>query len=364
MTAICLSRIITIALPFRLGSHANIHLDALRRTALPACILSPLFYFPNTSQATYTRAMPSKGMSNIIDTGKGVLKMKHVLTAVMLVGIAIGHAPIAEAQSQAPDPQSSLKSASPATDLPTLPPAPHGKSTVLGGEIRSVDPVRDQIVLKIFGQRQVKILFDERTQIFRDGSRISLRDLGPSDHASVQTLLDGTDVYALSIHLLSQSPDGEYEGRVLNYNPGIRELTVGSALFRDPVKLLVPVDTPVTRVGQPVFTRAQSGSSDLVKGALISVRFQSDRQGRSVVNQISVLATPGSEFVFVGNLSALDMRSGMLALVDPSDQKTYQIAFSSSRLLVTRNLHTGDHVIVTADFDGAHYVASAITIND
>jgi hypothetical protein len=290
--------------------------------------------------------------------------MKRVLAAVMLVGIAIGRAPIAEAQSQAPDSQSALKSASPAIHLPTLPPAPRGKSTILGGEIRSVDPVRDQLVLKAFGQRPVKILFDERTQIFRDGNRIPLRDLGPSDHASVQTLLDGTDVYALSIHLLSQSPDGEYQGRVLNFNPGTRELTVSSTIFRDPVKLLVPADTPVTRVGQPVFTQAQSGASDLVKGTLVSVRFQSDKQGRSVVNQISVLATPGSEFVFVGDLSALDMRSGTLALVDPSDQKTYQIGFNSARLPVTRNLHTGDHVTVTADFDGVHYVASAIAIND
>ena len=36
----------------------------------------------------------------------------------------------------------------------------------------------------------MKILFDERTQVYRDGVRIPLRDLRPEDHASVQTILE------------------------------------------------------------------------------------------------------------------------------------------------------------------------------
>lgn len=290
--------------------------------------------------------------------------MKNVIAAVILSGIAISHASITEAQSQGPDPQPALKSANPAIVSPALPPVPRGKSTVIGGEIRIVDPVRDQMTLKIMGQHPVKILFDERTQVFRDGNRIPVRDLGPSDHASVQTLLDGTNVYALSVHLLSESPDGEYQGRVVSYDPGLGELTVSSVMLPKPIKILVPANTTVTRVGQSTFTRAQSGTADLMKGSLIVVRFQPDRQGRSVASQISVLATPGAEFVFNGSLSALDMHSGELALVDPLDQKTYQISFSSSRIASTKNLHTGDHVIVTAEYDGVNYVASAITINN
>jgi hypothetical protein len=68
--------------------------------------------------------------------------------------------------------------------------------------------------------------------------------------------------------------------------------------------------------------------------------------------------------VFIGNLSTLDMHAETLSLVDTADEKTYQIGFSSARIPETQNLHTGDHVIVTANFDGTHYVASAITINN
>jgi hypothetical protein len=286
--------------------------------------------------------------------------MKLFLASVLFVGLASAQLPAINAQSQIAIPQSTLKSASASVDLPSLPPAPRGKSTIIGGEIRSVDSVRDELSLKVFGQRPMKILFDARTQVFRDGNRIPLHDLGPSDHASIQTLLDGTAVYALSVHMLSRTPEGEFQGRVLNYSPDSRELTVSSATVREPIKLLIPADTPITRVGQPAFTLVQPGSSDLVKGTLISVQFQSSKQGRGIASQVSILAAPGAAFVFNGDISALDLHSGVLVLVDPRDQMTYQISVDPARLHAIKSLHLGDHVTVAADFDGSRYVASSI----
>jgi hypothetical protein len=287
--------------------------------------------------------------------------MKMLLPAAVLAGVAFLQ--IQFAQAQVADTQSSLKSVSNSADISLIPAQPRGKSTILGGEIRSIDPVRDELKLKIYGQRPMKILFDERSQIYRDGKRIPLRDLGPADHASVQTLLDGTDVYALSIHILSQSPEGEYQGRVVDYNSNTNELTMSSVLFHEPLKLIVRSGTPVARVGQDSYTSGQRGAADLVPGALISVTFRSDKQGGGVVDQISVMATPGSAFVFTGDVSSLDMHAGMLTLVDPRDEKGYEVSFSSSLLPASQNLHPGDHVVIDADFDGKRYVASAITIN-
>ena len=289
--------------------------------------------------------------------------MKHILAVIMLAGAALGQLPVAVAQSQTVGSQPALQPVSASADLPGLPPLPRGKSTIIGGEIRRVDPVRDELTLKAFGQRPMKILFDERTQVYRDGNRISLRDLGPSNHASVQTLLDGTTIYALSIHILSQSPEGEYQGRVLNYNSDTHELTVSSVLSRDPIKLLVPASTPVARVGQPAFTSTHPGSSDLVRGALILINFESDGKGRGVASKIAVLAIPGSSFTFTGDISTLDLHSGILVLVDPTDEHEYQISFDSARLQVSKNLHIGDHIMVAASFDGTRYVASAIHAN-
>jgi len=293
--------------------------------------------------------------------------MGRFLAVVVLAGMAgaaFGQSPAAPvAPGQVATPQPAAKSENPAGDLPALPPAPPGKSTILGGEIRYVNPVRDEIVLKVFGQRPVKILFDERTQVYRDGKKIPLHDLHTTDHASVQTVLDGTNVFALSIHILSQSPEGDYEGRVLSYNPSTTELTISSVLSHQPMKLLVPADTKVVREGQPSFTAGQHGLSDLVRGDLITVKFEAGKAGKGVASEISILATPGSEFVFIGNITALDTHTGTLVLVDPRDDKSYQIYFNSAHLAVSKNLHVGDHIIVTAIFDGTRYAARAITMN-
>jgi hypothetical protein len=243
----------------------------------------------------------------------------------------------------------------PSTRLPSTPP---GKSTVIGGAIRDVDPVRDQFTLKIFGARSMKILYDERTQLYRDGVKIPLRDLRADEHASVETLLDGTNVFAVSIHILSQSPEGEVHGQVLNYNPATGVLTVSDPVFREPVELQVPTGTPVVRVGQ-----AAAGPSDLHPGTLVAIKFKPGNEGRGVTSQIEILATPGSAFVFTGNVSFVDLHSGRLVLIDPRDDQNYQVSFDPARLPASRDLHEGSHVTVTADFDGARYVARAITIN-
>ena len=344
--------------------------------------LSPL------RQATGTHLEPSNHLSNQIQIGKGCADMVRFLAVVMLVSLSlvaftgVSPAQAAPDQNSAPKPAASSGSgagiglgsgsanaAAPtsgnaaAGDVPALPPAPPGKSTILGGEIRFIDPVKDVIVLKIFGRGPVKILFNERTQVFRDGKKIPLHDLHPSDHASVQTVLDGTDVFALSVHILSQTPQGDYQGRVLNYNPASTELLISSITSREPMKLLVPANTRVVREGQPGFIANQRGLGDLVHGSLISVKFEPDRSGQGVATQIVVLATPGSQFVFSGSITDLDTHNGTLSILDPRDDKSYQIHFSSSRLPVSRNLHTGDRITVTAVFDGIHYVAQAITPN-
>lgn len=246
-------------------------------------------------------------------------------------------------------------------DLPSLPPAPRGKSTVIGGEIRDVDPVRDQLTLKVFGGRSMKILYDERTQVYRDGAKTPLRSLGPEDHASIETVLDGTNVFALSIHILSQSPEGECQGQILSYEPSSSELIISDALSREPIKLRVPTGISIVSVGQ-ASTSKNLGSSALAKGALVSAKFQSGHDGRGVASQIAILATPGSAFVFSGNVTFLDLHSNTLVVVDPRDDKSYKISFDPARFPTSKDLHEGSDVTVTASFDGTRYIANEMMV--
>jgi len=245
----------------------------------------------------------------------------------------------------------------------SLPPPPKGKTTILGGQIQNFDPVRDQFSLRTYGERPMRIWFDERTQVYRDGERIAVRDLGPEDHASVETILDGPNVFAVSIHILSGTEEGECEGRVIRYNPDKGDLVVFSQMSPTPVTFLVPANASIARVGERKFTTGSSGLSDLVAGALVSVSFGAGPARRNVAREIKVLAVPGAAFQFSGNISFLDMHTGIMVLVDPRDGKSYQIRFNSSRLRTSGTLRLQANVTVTATYDGTGYAASAITAN-
>jgi Domain of unknown function (DUF5666) len=248
-------------------------------------------------------------------------------------------------------------SPAPAVKLPGLPPMPTGKATEIGGAIRTVDQVRDQITLNVFGGKDMKVLFDVRTQIYRNGQLASVQDLKPGERISIETVLDGTSVFARSIHMLTEWPGGECQGQVEYFNRGTGELTLRDSLAPAPLKLHVTSSTAIVGMGQQTASNA-----DLSAGALVSVKFQSDGTGQGTVREIRVLAAPGSNFLFNGTVSFLDMHSGLLVVVDPRDQKQYEISFDS-RLPGSSSLREGADVTVNAGFDGTRYSAKTIAVH-
>jgi hypothetical protein len=292
--------------------------------------------------------------------------MDRFLAAVVLAGATLtASAALRAQQGQLAVTATVAKADGPAGDANPLPAAPTGKSTIFGGEIRSIDAVRDVLTLKVYGESPMKILFDERTQVYLDGKQIPLHALSPEGHASVETTLDGTRIFAVSIHELSRSPEGDYSGRVVSYDPGSGELTIASGASRELLRVRVAPEAVFTRDGQTAFTSIRSGPGDLRTGSLVAIEFGSDNEGRGerrgVADKITVYAVPGSAFAFSGNIATLNLGTGRLVLVDPRDQKSYEISFNIARLPAGKNLHLGDHVSVKAEYDGTHYVASEIT---
>ena len=270
--------------------------------------------------------------------------------------------PLLGAQSGHPNgPNAAVETVTSSGGLLALPPVPDGTTTIVGGTIQNLDLVRDQFSLALYGQRPMKILFDERTQLYRDGVKIPLRDLRPEVHASVQTTLDGSNVFAVSIHVLSISPEGECRGRVLRFNARTGELEVRTALSPETVKLFVPADVSIVREGQSAFTARSSGRNDLVAGALVAATFRAGQNSRDVANQITILAIPGSSFQFAGTISYLDLSMGLLDVVDPRDGKSYEIHLPSARIPASGKLHLNESVTVNAYYNGSQYEAAEIT---
>jgi hypothetical protein len=282
------------------------------------------------------------------------LPMALFFATLMLGALASAQASAAVTTPQADD--SAARTERPG-DLLAL---PAGRSTVIGGTISSVDPVTDALTLKVFGGKRMKILFDERTQVYRDGAKTSLRDLHANDRASVETMLDGTTVFARSIHMLSQAPEGQCQGQVMNYNPGTGELTVNESLSHEPIKLRVPAGTPIVREGQAASASATAGPADLMTGALITAQFRPENNGQGVVSRVAILAKPGEVLTFNGTVSFLDLRSHQFAVLDANNGQSYKISFDPGAVPAARELHEGATVKVTAEFDGTRYLAQSI----
>jgi hypothetical protein len=279
-----------------------------------------------------------------------------VIVALSTLAAAAQSAPApgsSQASAQIPDP--------PAAAVGKLPPLPKGKTTVIGGAISNINPVLDQFTLKVFGGGSMKILFDERTQLFRNGVRIPVLALGPIHHASVETALDGTHVYAMRIHMLTKLPEGECRGQVISYDPQSGTLRINAALSPQPIVLQVPSSTPVARVGQSLFQSGGGGLADLAPGALVDVKFSANGSGHGVTTHIDVLATNGADFIFSGVLTFLDVPNGQMAIFDPRDNNRYQVSFSPSQFPNSQQLREGSHIRVAARFDGTRYVATEIT---
>jgi hypothetical protein len=239
--------------------------------------------------------------------------------------------------------------------LPDLLPEPKGKTSLIGGTIRSVDAVRDQLSLQIFGGGKTTLLFDERTHVYRDGEAASLRDLQPGARLYADTALAGKDIFAKNLRIVSERRSGRGSGQVVAFEPGSGELLLRDELSPEPVKLHLASDAAVSCKDRACAV------ADLRPGALVSVVFHPGDEGSPVVSQVSILASPGAEFSFSGRIVKIDLHANLLVIVDPRDQKTYEITVQPG-MAQLHELREGSDASVVTSFDGTHYAASAITI--
>ena len=75
--------------------------------------------------------------------------MNRFLKAAILWGASAALFSTSRGEAQVPRQQPDLKSAFTTADFSSLPAMSRGKSTVLGGQIANVDPVLDQLTLRV-----------------------------------------------------------------------------------------------------------------------------------------------------------------------------------------------------------------------
>jgi hypothetical protein len=105
-------------------------------------------------------------------------------------------------------------------------------------------------------------------------------------------------------------------------------------------------------------------ASQLVQGTLVAVKFDPQKDGHEVAKEVSVLAVPGTKFTFVGEVTGLDLSSGLFMLTSANDGKTYEIYLGPSANSVKDKLRQSANVTVITRFDGDRYVAQNVTVNE
>ncbi len=299
--------------------------------------------------------------------------LRIALASATLAATAYGQAPcaqpVASATTVSPnalnvpstiEPGPSRDTSDPAIDpaslLPDLPWLPTRKASLIGGTIEKLDRVRDQFTVQIFGGGRMKIYFDPRTHIYRDAKEVSASDLRPGDRVYIDTILNGSTIFARNIRLKTAG-GGDGQGTVINYRSDKGELIVRDTLSPEPLKLHLTSQTRLIDSGRA------AAASELVPGTLVAVKFGAEKDGRVAAREVSILAIPGASFTFAGRVTGLDLSSGLLTLISATDDKTYDIYLDSSTVAVTDGLRQAADVTVRTLFDGHRYVARSVTVN-
>ena len=93
------------------------------------------------------------------------------------------------------------------------------------------------------------------------------------------------------------------------------------------------------------------------------VRFAAESPNRGLAREIRIVAAPGSNFTFSGKVTFLDLHRGVLAVQNTTDDKNYEIHFSSATAAERNRLGVGTEVMVVATFEGTQYTARSINIS-
>ena len=234
-----------------------------------------------------------------------------------------------------------------------LPPLPHNPVTLIGGTVARLDEVMNRMTVHPFSTKEnMEVRFDTRTKFYRDGQPISYREIKQGQRVYLDTMLNGTKVFAKSIWIQSTLESGIGRGQIVNFDAQRGRLTVRDELSNQPVQMNVTSATVIRKGNQPART------ADLAEGSLVSLTFGPERK----LEQITLLAAPGNTFTFAGRVTYLDLSQKLIAVDNRTDHTRYDISIDAIPASILRQLHEGQDVTISAVFDGRKYAARRLDV--
>jgi hypothetical protein len=263
-------------------------------------------------------------------------------------------------QAAAPPQKGSQGDAAPATQVEKpkgdfdLPPLPAGKVSVVGGAVQRVDSVHDMIVIRAFGGRDMKVSFDTRTAIVQDNRPVRVSSLRPGTPVSIDTVVNGTTLFAKTIRVNSGTAGLEVRGQIVSYDPARSIATVRDDLSSSTMKITLSSQTTIKSTSE--------NKATLREGELVHITLSTTGQRDLAAQSIEILAEPGRSYTFNGVLTAVDLRARTASISSAGDAGTFEVTLDRLDRESARNLREGDAVRVDAQFDGKRYNARSVEI--
>jgi len=239
--------------------------------------------------------------------------------------------------------------------LPDLPPVPQKNATLVGGTLEKLDRVRDRLTVRVFGGGRTTALIDPRTRVFRGTKQVTIADLREGQRVYLDTILDGSTIFAKNIRLDAVVALGESRGVIVKYGENRGELSIRDSIAPFPVKVRLSSSTQFVQGERNV------PASTLVPGTLVDVTFTPEGNGHDTAQKISILALPGTRYVFTGQVVHIDLRTGLVVLNSSTDHKTYEIYLDPS-FRPDDTLQPGSTVTAVTSFQDSRYVTRNLTV--
>lgn len=227
-----------------------------------------------------------------------------------------------------------------------------GKTTLVRGVLERLDPIHDQLLVRPFGGKHVRIAFDTRTELVHGNTRTSVTNIPAGSIVSVDTVMDNGRMFARTVRLPSMAA-GDLYGQVVRYDAAKSEILLRDPGSPDNVALRVTAKTVVVNRDQPSSVQA------LAPGMLVQVKFV---PAQNDATHIQILAERGNAFTFAGRVVSVDLRTRLVALSNDSDQTVRELSIASLDPTSLRLLREGADVNIQADFDGDRYNARTVTL--
>lgn len=264
-------------------------------------------------------------------------------------------------QAATPPPQSSAAPANKAhaddaANLLALPAVPKGKVSVVGGTVNKVDLVHDQLVIRVFGGKDLQLSVDPRSSVLQDNRPITLSQLRPGMSVSVDTLADGRVLFAKTVRVNTSSNPAEIRGQVTSYDSSRQIATVHDELYPSEVKVRLTPHTKFTKDGRAIEAKT------LRTGDLVRVVLSNAQQSSDAADTIEIVAEPGNRFVFDGTLAAIDLRMHTMTILNKTDGAMHEVSIGPLDQETLRSLREGAEISVETQFDGTRYVARSLSV--